>query len=122
MSSALPQMGERDLVRLFIEQVPYALPEARVFQREILNVETAQGWRARAGVAGQADCYALVKGGRHIEIEAKAVKHKWYARQLAWRQFCQEWGIPYLVLKANTGESPTQTVERWIALLRSLCT
>ena len=114
----LPLATENELRDAFVAMVPFQLPDVRVFVRTILNVEAKGGWRARAGIPGQCDLYAVRKGGLHIEIECKAAKHKWYRAQIAWREFCQEWSIPYLVLRALPGEHPHTTVGRWIGLLR----
>ena len=115
-----PLASEYDLSKDFIQAVPFALPHVRVFLRTILSVETKAGWWAKAGVKGQADMYALVRGGRHIEIETKAARHKWYAEQLAWRAYCQDAEIPYLMLRANPGEHPSDTVTRWVEALRAV--
>lgn len=110
-------MNETDLLHLFIERAPHALP-CRVFRRNILNVETKQGWRARNGIKGQADAYALAFGGKHVEIETKAARGTIAEAQRAWRAFCHEWHIPHLVLRAAPFEKPEETVDRWIEELR----
>ena len=113
-----PLASENDLRNAFVARVPFVFPHVRPFIRTILNVDAVGGWRARAGIPGQADVYAVTKGGGHIEIEMKAAKSKWYAAQLAWRRFCAEWSIPYLVLRVLPNELPAVTLERWLEELR----
>ena len=108
---------ESDLLALFIERVPYVLPHVRVFRRNIVNTESIHGFRARAGIPGQADAYALVRGGRHVELETKAASGRMRAAQEAWRSLCAEMKIPHLVLRGRRGEAPEATVERWVGEL-----
>ena len=115
-----PIASENDLRNAFVARVPFVFPHVRPFVRTILNVEAKGGWRARAGVPGQADVYAIVKGGGHIEIEMKASRGRWYVAQTAWRAFCTEWGIPYLVLRVAPNELPAATIDRWLEELRPL--
>ena len=113
-------MKEDALRDAFIMRVPHVFPHVHPFVRKILNVEAVGGWRARAGVPGQADVYAIKDGGGHIELEMKAAKHKWYKQQIAWRTFCTDRKIPYLVLRALPGEEPGATIDRWLEELRPL--
>ena len=113
-------MNETDLLHLFIERTPFALPHVRVFRRNIINVETKQGFRVRNGIKGQADAYALVEGGLHIELETKAARGVLAEHQLAWRDHCRSRRIPHLVLRARRGEQPMKTVDRWIGELRAV--
>jgi hypothetical protein len=110
-------MNETDLLHAFIEAAPFALPNVRIFRRNVINVQAVQGFRARNGIPGQADAYAIVKGGLHIEIETKAARGKLAAAQLRWRDFCHTWRVPHLVLRAGNGEAPDATIERWLSEL-----
>lgn len=112
--------SETDALHAFIEQVPFALPDVRVFRRTIVNVETKDGWRARSGIPGQADAYALVRGGRHVEIETKSATHKLEPAQIAWRAYCASFAIPYMQPRVAKGETMEETVQRWIDELRSV--
>ena len=114
------QMNETDLLHLFIKRAPFALPYLRVFRRNVLNVETKQGFRARNGIKGQADAYAIVHGGRHVEIETKAARGVMAEQQKAWRAFCQTFDVPHLVLRARPAEPPGETVNRWIEEMRAV--
>jgi hypothetical protein len=112
---------EADLGTMLCLAFPVAFPRLLIFRRQILNVETAGGWRARAGVRGQADYYVM--GPRcHVEVETKAARPKWYKEQIAWRDRCVELGIPYLIARAKAHEDPEVTVARWLDELRQLCT
>ncbi len=114
-----PKMTETDLLNLLIERAPHALPHVRIFRRNILNVETKLGFRARNGIKGQSDAYAYTRGGKVVEIETKAARGTLAEAQKAWRTFCETWGIPHLVLRARPNEQPDDTVARWIEELRS---
>ena len=114
-------MSEHDLLALFIREAPKALPNLRVFRRNIINrVVMIEGRKVHLvnGIPGQGDAYALLKGGRHVEIETKAARGTMRAGQERWRGFCAAWQIPHLTLKARKGETAAVTVDRWIEELR----
>lgn len=114
-------MNETDLLHLFIQQVPFSLPDVRVFRRNIINVMTVHGQWARNGQPGQADAYAITRGGLHVELEAKAAAGKLAEAQRRWRAWCEDWAIPYLLLRVLTRETPERTVERWVENLQRVC-
>jgi len=72
-----------------------------------------EGRFVAAGIKGQADCYAYVRGGRVIEIEFKSRAGRQGEDQLTWQAFCARWGIPYLLMKPIKGETPEATIDRW---------
>lgn len=116
-------MSEHDLLALFIREAPKALPQLRVFRRNIINrTVTIEGRKVHLvnGIPGQGDAYALLKGGRHIEIETKAAKGTMGEAQERWRDFCAAWGVPHLVMKARKDEPSDTTVTRWIEELRGV--
>ncbi len=112
-------MKELDLMRAFMAEVPIAIPDARIFRRDIINEKSARGHWIKAGIKGQADTYILARGGRHVELETKAANGRLSDEQKAWRAFCLEFQIPYLMPRAKAGEHPTITIERWIGELRA---
>lgn len=118
--SAKPLASEGDLLSALMVAIPYAIPDAIIFRRPIVSTKAEGGWWVRAGVRGQADAYLVAAGGRHVEIETKAAKHKWYAEQLRWRARCEQLRIPYLVLRARPREAPSDTVQRWIGELKAI--
>ncbi len=111
--------SEADLGAMLCLAFPSRFPRLLIFRRNIVNVETKEGWRARAGIRGQADYYVM-GAGVHIEVETKAHRHKWYEAQLAWRARCAELGVPYLEARAVKGEEPEQTVQRWLDEIAAL--
>lgn len=118
-------MNELELMRMFMAEAATALPHVRIFRREIINAEVSKGGRhfhMKSGIKGQADLYALVNAGLHVEIETKAAKGRLLEEQKVWRAFCLERRIPHLVLRAKAAEHPAETVERWIAELRAVVT
>jgi hypothetical protein len=118
-------LHERDYVRAFILAVPKYLPEVLIFERPIVNAratnEKGQQWRVRAGVPGQADAYAVARGGRHVELEMKSARGVLADQQKAWRARCRELGIPHLVLRVGKDEALQDCVQRWIGLLHDEC-
>lgn len=113
-------MTETDLLFLFLSEVPKRLPTVRAFRRAIFRrQEMADGYFMSAGIPGQCDVYAYVKGGRVIEIELKAAKGRMREAQARWRTLCQEWGVPHLVLRAGKGEAAEATVVRWVSELKA---
>lgn len=116
-------MSEHDLLALFIRQAPKAIPSVRVFRRNIINrTVTIEGRRVHLhnGIPGQGDAYALLKGGRHVEIETKAAKGTMREAQERWLDFCEAWQVPHLVLRAKRDEPADTTVTRWIEELRGV--
>jgi hypothetical protein len=98
--------------RLLLE-APKALPDLRLYNRPI-SVARIEGRRITHGIKGQCDLYGIWKGGLHIELELKAPKGKLRPEQEAWRDWCREWGVVWLQLKAERGETEEQTVIRWL--------
>ncbi len=115
-----PLASENDLRNAFVAAVPFHFPDWLAFVRQILNVEARGGWRAKAGVRGQADIYMIGRGGRHIEVECKAAKGRWREAQLAWRARCAPLAIPDLVRKVGPGEQPARPQARWVEEFRPL--
>jgi hypothetical protein len=116
-------MSEHDLLALFIRAVPEALPNVRVFRRNIIRRKVMINRipvMLVNGIPGQGDAYAIVKGGRHIEIEAKSSKGVMRPGQKRWRLFCGIWGITHLVVKGSKDELVEETVARWVEELRAV--
>lgn len=117
-------LSETDLLHLFIERAPFVLPAVRVFRRNVINrvvEENGRKFLLKNGITGQADAYAIRKGGLHVEIETKAARGKMRTAQVAWRGWCHAWGVPHLILQARLGETSDGTVQRWIAELGEVC-
>ena len=116
-------MSEHDLLALFIREAPKALPTVRVFRRNIIRRKVVIEGRPVMlvnGIPGQGDAYALLRGGRHVEIETKDAKGRMGEAQIRWRAFCASWGVPHLVMKARKDEPSDTTVTRWIEELRGV--
>lgn len=112
------QVNETDLLHLFIKLTPHVIPGARVERRNIINVKSERGFRVRNGIKGQCDAFCIYRG-RHIEIETKAARGVMREAQERWRLWCFAAGTPHMVLKAAKGETPDDTVNRWVAELRA---
>lgn len=116
-------MIEIDLLALFLRAAPLACRNVRVFRRNIIKRKvTIKGRQVMLvnGIPGQGDAEALVRGGRHIEIETKAAAGRMRKRQKAWKAWCDEWEIPHLTLRARADETPEATVNRWCEELRAI--
>lgn len=114
-------MNETDLLHLFMLRAPLAVADLwRVERRNIINVQSTYGARVRNGIKGQADAFALFRGGCHVEIETKAARGILEDAQRRWRSACLANRVPHLVLRAARQESPEDTVTRWIDELRAV--
>ncbi len=113
-------MKEIELQQHFMHAASVALPNVRLFRRQVMNVEVKPGVRVRAALVGQADLYWITRGGRHGEIELKAARGRLSEAQLRWAAWCRGWGVPYLLLKAERGEEPANTITRWVDTLRDV--
>ncbi len=116
-------MIETALVKLFIARVPIVLPNVRAFERTIIDrVVDIHGKkvRLRSGIPGQSDVWALVKGGRHIEIEAKAIHGRMGDDQKRWKAFCDAGWCEHMIVYERETEFPHETVERWCQELRAV--
>lgn len=128
---------EIPLMREFL--AAYRHPLVRLFRRNIFNktmqdINTGKVHQVKAAIKGQADVYGYIKGmqspnvisgafHRHavpFEIEFKAEKTRVSDEQENWRNFCREWGIPHLILRAQPGDGPVFTVHRWTEELNKL--
>jgi hypothetical protein len=119
-------LNETQLLFTFLAAIPRELPNVRAFRREVIRGQEMISGRSgksyffSVGVPGQGDAYAYVRGGLVVEIEAKAAKGRMRDAQLRWQEFCAEFGIPHLVVRAHPKESPEVTVARWVRELAGL--
>ena len=114
------RVSEKNLQQQLVRGISIAIPSVRIFRRTVVNCVTRKGFRARAGLIGQADCYAYVRGGRVVEIELKAAGGSLSPAQERWQAWCVAWGVPHVLLVARRDESPRETVERWIEEIRGV--
>jgi len=105
-------------VKLLLE-APKRLPDLRLFRRNVIAVRVEER-TVHAGIAGQADLYGYVRGGRVLEIELKGVGRPLNPKQKLWQAWCLEWSVPHVVLRAERGETAEETVERWIGELAGM--
>ena len=103
---------EADYQRALLARASLTFRDVRIFKRStgVIKVEDRM---FRAGIKGQADLYAISRGGQHYEIELKRFS-KLTEAQEQWAEWCRSWGIPWLLLEARKDESPIATVNRWI--------
>ena len=114
-------MSETDLLWLFIQRVPIAIPGAHIERRNIIRGARIgkTDHRVSNGIEGQADSFAILPGAKHVECETKSATGTLLESQKRWRANCERLGIPHLVLRARAEEDPAETVERWVAMLET---
>ena len=138
-------MAQREipLMREFLAR--YRHPLVRLFRRNILDktvqdIHTGRVHQVKAALKGQADVYGFRKTCQRVysasgvvigatnglgpavpfEIEFKGERTPVSEEQKRWRAFCEDWGIPHLVLRARVGEEQEVTLLRWIDELNKL--
>lgn len=104
---------ESELQAALLLAAPSALPDLRLFRRNVSVVEI-DGRRIKHGIKGQADLYGYWKGGQAVELELKALGGSTREGQKEWAAFCQEWGVTYLMLKPFKEETIKTTIDRWL--------
>ena len=92
---------------------PARLPTLRLFRRQVMAVLHGDRF-TKVGIKGQADLYGIERGSRHVEIELKGVNTPLTPEQKAWKAFCEAWGVVYMLLRMQPGESPEQAAQRWV--------
>ena len=111
-------MSETEYIKIYMASMSTACPDLRLFRRNVGAIQM-HGRVFRAGLPGQADMYGYERGtGRAIEIEAK-LKSRLSPDQEHWRDWCQSWGVRWLLLAASKGETQGQTVARWVTETRA---
>ena len=112
---------ESALQARLLRVAPVALPDLRLFRRNVGSARVRGGAVVTFAIAGQCDLYAIEKTtARHIEIELKSATGSLEPDQRAWRNFCESWGIPHAVLKAQKDETLDDTIGRWCRELKNL--
>ncbi len=110
---------ESELQSALLLAAPIALRDVRLFRRNI-GKASFKGSVVAFGIRGQSDVYAIVRGGRIIELELKTADGRLSKDQLAWQSFCRAWSVPHAVLRALAGETVEKTVARWLTEIGSL--
>ena len=101
---------------------PVRIPSLRLFRRNVGAMKMDTRW-IRFGIKGQCDLYGILRGGRTIELECKAPYRELTDEQCAWRDWCVQWGVPWLLLRQGRHEDPRETAERWCdEIAAALCT
>jgi hypothetical protein len=115
------KMSESNAQKLLLLRAPENLPTLRLFRRNV-GMGIFDGRKVRFGIKGQCDLYAIVDGGRHIELECKSVdgRIKPESPQAHWRDWCFAHHVPWLCLTEGQCETPEQTVSRWIVEITAI--
>ena len=83
----------------------------------MVGVAEVHGTKVRFGIAGQCDLHGFTRDGRAVEVELKSATGTLSVEQKAWRDSLDGWGVAWFCLKAERGETPGATIERWVAEL-----
>ena len=113
---------EVTLQSMFLLKLPFEIPTLRVFRRNVGAARMKGRHVVTFGVKGQCDTYGIADYGRHIECELKALHGRLNPFQKAWRAWCLEHHVPYMLAIEKRGEAHEQTVDRWIAEMKALAT
>lgn len=114
-------MNETDLLWMFIQRVPVAIPGAHVERRNIIKGARIgrTDYRISNGMNGQCDSFVVLPGARHVECETKSDRGRLSDAQKRWRDRCNALLIPHLILFGADGERPDETIARWILRLKA---
>lgn len=104
--------SETDYLHDFIARSAIVFRDVRVFRRNTGAIRLQDRY-FHSGIAGQCDAYAIGRWGLHFELECKSLKGKLNPAQERWKAWCAVRDIPWMLLKPEKGEQPTETVQRW---------
>jgi hypothetical protein len=115
-------MLETELRRRYMAACAPAFPNLRLFVRNVGFFKTQGGGGFRAGIKGQADvtgvfrdpCAVQTRFPIPIEIELKRSGKRLTPEQEHWRDWCKEWGIPYLLLEEKYPADPKLSIKTWV--------
>lgn len=112
------QVTARELPQMKLFLASYRNPNVRLFRRNVVaktvqDIHTGRIHQINSGIAGQCDVYGYRRGGQVFEIEFKAQRGKLSDEQERWKDFCEGWGIPWLLLRAEADKSDLTIVRKW---------
>jgi hypothetical protein len=110
------KMLEGDYQRALLARVSLEFRDHRFFRRNVGLIKLDDRM-FRASIPGQCDLYVVGRGGWHGEVEIKRYG-KLESSQVAWRDWCLAWHVPWLLLSVDKAEAPTETIVRWAGTLR----
>jgi hypothetical protein len=113
-------MIESEYMRKLLVRASSEIPNLRLFRRNVGALKVSERRMFRSGIPGQCDLYGYERGtGRVVEIEIKNVRGRLTQAQERWRDWCREWGIPWVLCDVSLLDpSPDATVTRWIEQIR----
>lgn len=112
-------MIEVDYTNLLIKRLCREIKTIRFFKRNT-GIIPVDGRYFHASTPGMCDLYGIGIGTAvHYEIEVKNVKTLWRPGQREWRDLCVSNGWPWLLIRVSSGETPEQTLSRWVAEIKS---
>jgi hypothetical protein len=111
------KMLEGDYQRALLARVAIEFRQYRFFRRNVGLIKMSNDRMFRASIPGQCDLYVIGRGGWHGEVEIKRYG-KLTPEQMAWRDWCVAWQVPWLLLSVEKTEKPTTAIARWVGILR----
>jgi hypothetical protein len=113
---------ESTLQTALLLAAPRELPDLRLFRRNVGVARLRGGHTVSFAIAGQCDLFGYWKGGIAVEVELKTADapKRLPPDQQVWADWCANWGVPHIVLRAAKAETVETTVQRWCEELRAL--
>ncbi len=111
-------MSQREIPAMRVFLGSFRHEKVRLFRRQVFDktvqdIHTGRVFQVKAGIKGQCDVYGYIKGGTPFELEFKSERGKLSVEQERWRDWCREWGVPWLLLQVNKDEQDVATNVRW---------
>lgn len=96
--------------RIYVARATAAFPDVRFLIRNVGSAVIGES-RVRFGIKGMADIEAIKRPNIHLEIELKNTHTPHTREQKAWQAWCESWGIPYLLLRAQASDPFAQWLD-----------
>ena len=120
----MSRISEDALQRELLGRAAFALRDIRLFVTKPVRVPFVDEktgkkiWVTSGLPTGFSDLTAVQRGGHVKFIELKALGGTWLEDQKRFQKWCDSWECDYLLLWPERGEQLSETVQRWIFVIR----